>query len=153
MKTCFSHSEAETKKFGETVAKKLRGEEVIALFGELGAGKTCFTRALARSLRIRHPITSPTFTFLKSYRFKKNRQIFTLYHFDLYRLRGVSELEGLGFFEALKQKRRVIVIEWPEKITSALPKNCLKIHFIYGKKENQRTIRWAGELPAGSTKP
>jgi tRNA threonylcarbamoyladenosine biosynthesis protein TsaE len=153
MKTLFSRSAAETRKFGRTLAQELKGREVIALFGELGSGKTQFTKGLARALGVTRPVTSPTFTILKNYRFKKNRKFFLLSHFDFYRIRSSAELEGIGLFEVLAQKHNITVIEWPEKISLILPKGCIKIYFLYGKKENERKIKAVGNFSAAFGKP
>lgn len=89
-------------------ARTLHGGEVIVLQGDLGAGKTTFTKALACALGVREVVTSPTFTFLRSYRGDKLR----LHHFDLYRAEDEDSLYELGLAEYLGNPDSVCVIEW-----------------------------------------
>ena len=97
----------DTYAVAEKLAKKLRGGEVILLRGELGAGKTAFIKGLARALGVKETVTSPTFTFMKSY---KGR--LTLYHYDMYRVTSADELYELGLEEHLKEEGGVCAIEW-----------------------------------------
>lgn len=101
-----SDSEKETCEIAEKVAKGLTGGEIIILEGELGAGKTTFTKGLAKGLGITEEITSPTFVMMKEYEGKLK-----LNHFDLYRIKEQEELEELGF-EELFYDESVCVIEW-----------------------------------------
>lgn len=100
-----------TSKIAKRVAKNLKGGERILLNGDLGAGKTTFVRFLAKHLRVKDEVTSPSFTILKQYegRFKIN-------HFDLYRIEDIGELRELGFDEFLDCKSdTVLIIEWGER--------------------------------------
>ncbi len=101
-----SHSLEDTAFLAEKIADNLKGGEVILLNGELGAGKTAFTKCLAKCLGIEEVVTSPTFTFMKEY---KGR--LTLYHFDMYRVIDADELYELGLNEYLFMNG-VCVIEW-----------------------------------------
>jgi tRNA threonylcarbamoyladenosine biosynthesis protein TsaE len=152
MKTVLSNSDRETQNLGQTFAKSVGERAVLALFGHLGSGKTQFTKGLARGLGIAKTITSPTFTILKSYIQKKSGKTSFLKHFDFYRLGSKAQLASTGFFEALDENRGVIVIEWPEKVAAWLPRDCFKLYFTYGKKENQRKIRIAGKASFPSAK-
>ena len=92
---------------------------IIALQGDLGAGKTTLTKTLARELGIEQEITSPTFVVAKSY--QTNGSDFTkLTHIDAYRIEDLSELRGIGFVELLQDPKTLIIVEWPELISSAI---------------------------------
>lgn len=101
-----SHCLEDTAKLADAIAKKLVGGEVLLLNGQLGAGKTAFTKCLAASLGVKDVVTSPTFTFIKQYEGR-----LTLYHFDMYRAIGEDELYELGLNDYLNMNG-VCVIEW-----------------------------------------
>lgn len=134
-----SKSAGQTFDIGFAVGRKAGEGDVFALSGELGAGKTCFTAGLARGLGVSedYTITSPTFTLINEYPGRCR-----LYHFDVYRLNRVDELEDLGYEEYVSGKG-VTAIEWAEKITSALPPGTVMISFEYAD-ENRRIIRFSG---------
>ena len=128
-------SQEETFEFGKQIGKTLKGGEVITLDGELGAGKTVFTKGLASVLGITDEITSPTFTILNVY---ENSPL-TLYHYDAYRLSSGEEAYGSGLTDYLCAKDGVCVIEWAQNIQSALPKKLIKIKINY-LSANEREI-------------
>lgn len=97
----------ETFELAKLVVSKLVGGEILLLNGELGAGKTTFTKGLAKALDVDEPITSPTFTIMKEYCGKLN-----LYHFDMYRIADSDEVYELGFDDYLYDRHGVAVIEW-----------------------------------------
>jgi len=131
-----SHSEEETINFGVRLARNLRPSDIICLFGELGSGKTRLTKGVAEGLGFKkNEIISPSFVFIKEYRKGK----FCLYHFDLYRLKNLKELFGLGYQEYLYSDA-ITVIEWADKMKGILPKDYLGIKFTI-KGENERLIR------------
>lgn len=134
-----SESAEQTFTIGFGVGRKARLGDTFALSGELGAGKTCFTGGLARGLDVHesYAITSPTFTLINEYPGRCR-----LCHFDLYRLNHPDELDDLGFEEFISGSD-VVVIEWAEKITSALPPNTIRICFTY-LDENKRKISISG---------
>jgi tRNA threonylcarbamoyladenosine biosynthesis protein TsaE len=100
-----------TEKFAKRFAKSLHGGERILLNGDLGAGKTTFVKFLAKYLKVKDAVTSPSFTILKQYEGK-----FKINHFDLYRIEDVSELQELGFYEYLDCKKdSILIIEWGER--------------------------------------
>ena len=101
-----SHSAEETFAFAKRVADKLKGGEIILLNGDLGAGKTTFTKGLARALGVKETVTSPTFTYVKEY-----DGTLTLYHFDMYRVSDADEVYELGLEEYF-YKGGVVVVEW-----------------------------------------
>lgn len=109
------------------VWQKTRNEAlVIALSGNLGAGKTTLVQIMARLLGIKEKVTSPTFTIMKSYPLKG--EFSYLIHMDAYRLENIDELGPLSFPEVLKDKTNLLCIEWAEKIQAALPDNFMRIN-------------------------
>jgi tRNA threonylcarbamoyladenosine biosynthesis protein TsaE len=130
-----SESAKQTEEIACFIGRKLREGDVLALSGELGSGKTCFTGGLARGLGVseKYQITSPTFTLINEY---PARCI--LYHFDVYRLNGYSEFEDLGYEEYFCGNG-IVVIEWAEKIIQILPADAFFISFEY-IDENKRKI-------------
>jgi len=130
-----SVSAEQTWEIARFIGGKLRKGDVLALSGELGSGKTCFTGGLARGLGVdeKYQITSPTFTLINEYPAR-----FKLYHFDVYRLNGYSEFEDLGYEEYFCGDG-IVVIEWAEKIVKILPADTFFISFEY-IDENRRKI-------------
>lgn len=122
MKRYISHSEEETKKIAENLAKHSRAN-IFALSGELGAGKTIFVQGFAKGLRITEKIISPTFVLIRQHKIPNSSK--TLYHIDLYRLDQVDQID-LGLNEIWSDPNNVVLIEWAEKLTE-LPKNSIKI--------------------------
>lgn len=138
-----TNSALETEKLGEKLAKDIKKGGVIALYGELGAGKTTFTKGLARGLGIKKRIVSPTFIFIRSYIINQqsainNQQFF--YHIDLYRINKSKDARGLGLEEILADSENIVVIEWAGRIKEILPKKTIEISFKYLNK-GQREIR------------
>ena len=133
----------ETEKIGLILAKKLKGGEILGLTGELGSGKTCFVKGLAKGLDIKQLITSPSFVFLKVFPTKKNRKIRLLIHLDLYRLKNKAGIENIIPLDYFSKKDIVMVIEWVDRIKNKLPS---KTRFIKFKilKNNQRLISLLG---------
>jgi len=120
--TQFLASSEETVRFGERFASRLVANDIIALRGDLGAGKTTFVQGLLRGLGIPDVAQSPTFTYLQVYNH--------VYHFDLYRLKEEHEFVLLGFEEFL-DAGGIVVIEWPEKIPSLIPPKTYRIQLEY----------------------
>ena len=129
-----SKSEAETEAFAESLAKKYDNSPTFLLFGNLGAGKTAFTRGLARGYGSDKRVSSPTFTLVHEYAGDK-----TLYHFDLYRLESEEELFDIGFEEYFKEGT-VRVIEWPDAFIDLMPEDSVEVHITYGEEEGTRVI-------------
>jgi tRNA threonylcarbamoyladenosine biosynthesis protein TsaE len=116
---------------------KIKGALVVALSGDLGAGKTAFTQAVAKHLGIKHHVTSPTFVIMKKYPIKIKTHKF-LFHFDAYRLENYKELMCLGWKEIINKKELLVFIEWPENVKKVIP---LDAKFIYiSHKENGQRI-------------
>ena len=101
-----SNSALDTEKIGKDLAKTLKGNEIIALYGDLGVGKTAFTRGIADYFGVKNEVSSPTFSIVNEYAADK----FNLYHFDMYRIKTAEDLESTGFFEYLGNKdgRRIV---------------------------------------------
>jgi tRNA threonylcarbamoyladenosine biosynthesis protein TsaE len=122
-----SGSADETFAIASNIGKKLKEGDILALSGELGSGKTCFTCGIARGLGVsnEYQITSPTFTLINEYSARCK-----LYHFDVYRLEGCSDLLDIGCEEYFSGNG-VVVIEWAEKIAGIIPENAIHIKFEY----------------------
>lgn len=137
MNNIISKSTEDTEKIGELIAEKLCGNEVIALFGGLGMGKTAFTRGLCRGLGVNDGVSSPTFALVNEYHGKYN-----IYHFDMYRVTSWEDLYSTGFFDYLDNG--VLVIEWSENIEGALPENAIRINISKGEYDDERTFEIEG---------
>lgn len=113
------------------IAKNIKGGEIFALIGPLGSGKTTFTQALGRQLKIRQRITSPTFTLLNCIPAKlpKNNKKIAFYHLDLYRTKTFAEAKALGLTEFWGMPHTVTLIEWADRIRRHLPNNATIINF------------------------
>lgn len=107
-----THSEKETTALGERLGKKLAAGDGVLFCGEMGSGKTYFTKGIGRSLGITDEITSPTFAVVNEYFGKM-----PLFHFDLYRIADEDDLYSIGFYDYL-QRGGVIVVEWSENVLS-----------------------------------
>jgi len=128
MKTYITKSEKETLALAKKLAQTLKGGEVIALTGELGAGKTVFAKGLAAGLGVKKIVASPTFTLMNVYAVKR-RGIARLVHIDCYRLKNASEFTAIGVSEYLNDPSAITVIEWAEKAKTLLPKKRIDIKF------------------------
>lgn len=143
MEVFMSDSPLRTEKIAATFAERLNGGEVVAFRGDLGMGKTCFTRGLAAGLGYSGEVTSPTFALINEYIGGR----VPLYHFDMYRISSWEELYSSGFFEYIEEGG-IVAAEWSENIENALPDNTWYIEFelinensrkitVYHKKEAQ----------------
>jgi tRNA threonylcarbamoyladenosine biosynthesis protein TsaE len=136
-----THSTEETKKVAEQLAETLKAGAVIALFGDLGVGKTTFTRYLVEALGFDSRVQSPTFVIARKYTSNNNKHVIrVINHLDLYRLTSKEETEDLGLSEVFSEKDAITLVEWPELILDKLPKNFIKIEFIV-TGENSRNIK------------
>ncbi len=130
MKTVLSKSLEDTQKLAKDWLASLSQRDeatIVGLYGNLGAGKTAFTQAVARELGITEPTTSPTFVIEKLY--ETTHPIFKrLIHIDAYRLDAGRELQALDFEKLVENPNNLILIEWPENVKEILPDNHLKIH-------------------------
>lgn len=134
-----THSPAETRQLGEKLAAHLQAGDVLLLYGDLGAGKSEFTRGLARGLGIAGPIASPSFTIMNLY----DDGSLPLYHFDWYRLEGSEELYEMGMDEYLGGDG-IAVVEWPVRCPDAIPADHLAIT-ISALDDDTREINWTSK--------
>ena len=118
----YSNSVAQTQKIGAALSKQLEANDVLILLGDMGAGKSEFTRGLARGLGVTGYVTSPTFTVMQLH----DTGRLPLYHFDWYRLESAEELYELSMDEYL-QSGGVAVIEWPSRAEEVLPDSYLQV--------------------------
>lgn len=132
-----SHSVEQTEEFAEEFSKNLNGNEIIAMYGELGAGKTAFARGLARGLGVEDAVSSPTFAIVNEY-----QGVYSIYHFDMYRIESWNDLDSIGFFDYVDNG--VIIIEWSENIEGALPNDIIRININKTNNETERIIRIEG---------
>ena len=132
-------SPEETIAFAEQIGRLLRGGDVIAYRGGLGAGKTTFTRGIALGMGLPDEVSSPTFALVNEYRGNG----LTLYHFDMYRILNAEALETTGFYDYISEDA-VIVCEWSENIADCLPENVIAIT-IETAGENVRKITVEGD--------
>ena len=117
-----TNCEAETFELAKKIAKNLKPGDVLALYGDLGCGKTVFARGIAAGLGIEDEVTSPTFALVHEYHGSEN----SLYHFDMYRVSGYESLCSTGFFDYMDM-RGILLIEWSENIEEHLPEDAIKI--------------------------
>ena len=116
-----SNSYEETQKFAEEFSKTLKAGDVLCMYGDLGVGKTAFVQGLAKGLGIDEPITSPTFTIVNEYSGR-----LPLYHFDVYRIGDVSEMDEIGYEDCFYGEG-VCLIEWSQLIPEILPEHVIRI--------------------------
>ena len=130
----------ETEKFAENLVKNLKFPSILGLSGELGSGKTSFTKFLAKYLGVKESIISPTFTIINSYKIQNTK--YKLIHIDCYRILNPEKLLDLGFNDILQDKNSIVVIEWAERVKNFLPKNTLWIEFKHkGEQEKEINIK------------
>lgn len=113
----------ETKKLAHNFAKNIQVGQVVLLNGDLGAGKTTFTQFVFACLGVTEPVTSPTFSILKSYQTSK----YVLHHFDMYRINEEEAIES-GFDEILSDNSSIKFVEWSGNVEALLPKNCIIVN-------------------------
>lgn len=132
-------SAVKTLEFGQLVAKTLAGGSILALTGELGSGKTQFTRGVGIGLGIpEEHITSPTFTLIQEY-----PATLPLIHIDLYRLETQADIQSLGLHEYF-QAPYIVIIEWADRMQQALHPDHLRLHFTHGEHQGIRQVTIQG---------
>ena len=124
-----------TARLGADIAGGLQAGDAVALWGDLGAGKTTLARAILKALGVTDEVPSPTFTLVQSYETRPR-----IAHFDLYRLKSAREIEELGFEDALGDG--AVLVEWPERAPEALPPEAL--HVRLKQTDGTRTARLTG---------
>jgi tRNA threonylcarbamoyladenosine biosynthesis protein TsaE len=137
-----SDSVQKTIRLGRRLAENLQGGEILALTGELGAGKTVFVKGIAEGLGIREVVTSPTFVIVKTYQGR-----LPLHHMDFYRLNNPQDLDTIGF-EDYTGGAGVLAIEWAEKILSEIPRPYIHISFILEENDHRKICIESLDEPA-----
>ena len=126
-------NEEETRAFGHQLADRLEPGSVVALIGDLGTGKTTLSKYIAEGLGITEVVTSPTFTIVQEYHSGR----LPLYHFDVYRIGDISEMEELGYEEYFFGDG-VSLVEWADIIQELLPEEVRIIRIEYGREPEER---------------
>ncbi len=122
--------EAEAKRFAERLKPRAESATLVTLSGELGAGKTAFTKAVAKAFGVEEEVTSPTFVLEKIYTLPTPRSgagFSRLVHIDAYRLASGADLAALGFTELMRDPGTLILLEWPERVADLLPPVTIRI--------------------------
>jgi tRNA threonylcarbamoyladenosine biosynthesis protein TsaE len=132
--------ESATAAFAAEVAKAIEGGVAIDLYGELGAGKSSFARALLQSLGVRGRIKSPTYSLVECYPLDAGQA----WHLDLYRIADPGELEWLGL-DALREPGAVVLVEWPDRGRGAMPPADLDLHLAYAGSGREARLRACSE--------
>jgi len=141
MKKYLTKSEKQTIALGKKITNNLKGGEILALTGDLGAGKTTLIKGIAKGLGIEKIITSPTFVLMKIYTIKpKKSKIKILVHIDCYRITSAQEIDDIGALEYFNDANTVVVVEWADKIKKILPKKIININLNLGKNPDYRNI-------------
>ncbi|HEX8946638.1 MAG TPA: tRNA (adenosine(37)-N6)-threonylcarbamoyltransferase complex ATPase subunit type 1 TsaE [Candidatus Paceibacterota bacterium] len=121
--------EKEAARFALSLSPREGKATLVTLSGELGAGKTAFTKAVAKALGVTEPVTSPTFVLEKIYPLAPSMAFERLVHIDAYRLETDNSLAALGFAERMADPKNIILFEWPEQVADALPEPAVHISF------------------------
>ena len=133
-------SEQETLKLAQEFARQLQRGDVVALWGELGTGKTRFAKGVCEAFGADHHVSSPSFVILNRYEGKgrDGRELF-VYHLDLYRVRSVEEIYDLGYEEFIYGEG-ITLVEWAEQLADLLPAKRYDVRLRYGAQDSERTI-------------
>lgn len=143
----FADFEAEAERFVSALSQDAQGATLVTLSGELGAGKTAFTKAVASKLGVEEVVTSPTFVLEKIYALPldsaqgETAPFARLVHIDAYRLESGKDLAPLGFDELMQDSRNLVLLEWPEKVADALPEPAVHISIV-ANPDDSRTITY-----------
>lgn len=130
---------SETEALAEKLGAAVPSGSVIAMFGDLGAGKTAFTRGFAKGMGIDCDVSSPTFALVNEYRGAQK----ILYHFDMYRISGWDDLYSTGYFDYL-DTGNCLIIEWSENIEAILPEDCIRVTITKTENFTERNIEITG---------
>ena len=136
--------QSEAERFVRTLSSKERQQRatLVTLSGELGAGKTAFTKAVARALGVEDTVTSPTFVLEKMYSLPSDSPFKRLVHIDAYRLQSGADLAPLGFEELMQDRGNLVMLEWPEQVADALPEPAIRIS-LAALPDGSHTISYA----------
>lgn len=135
-RTLTIRNEEETREFGLGLGRDAKPEQVLALIGDLGTGKTSLTKYIAEGLGIEEPIISPTFTIIREYESGR----LPLYHFDVYRIGDPDELFNIGAHDYF-YGQGLCVVEWADLVEEELPEDTMYIFIEYGSEEGERIYR------------
>ena len=133
--------EAEAARFTRSFPPSFSGATLITLSGELGSGKTAFTKIIAKTLGVMQTVTSPTFVLEKIYPLLHQKRFKRLVHIDAYRLESGKELAPLSLDELMQEEANLILLEWPEKVSEALPSPTIRITLL-AHPDGSRTISY-----------
>ena len=137
--TTLSHSAQETERLGAELANEIYNNpdipKFVALYGDLGVGKTAFVRGFVGAVAPDAVVKSPTFALVNEYRSGRIR----VYHFDMYRVESWDDLYSSGFFD-FYESGGILSVEWAENIENALPENTIRVTIQRGESDNQRII-------------
>lgn len=138
-----SCSPEETISIGYEFAKELKAGDIVGLFGNLGSGKTQFVKGICGFFNVKDTVSSPTFIIVNEYSgyYENPGNILRINHFDLYRLKNISELKEIGL-ESYVNDSSVCIIEWPEIADEFLRGNIMKVYLYHGENENERIIEY-----------
>jgi len=128
-----TNSEKETEKAARKFSKQVADKDIICFFGDIGSGKTVFTRGLCKGLGFKGYVNSPSYIVMNIYQTEK----LTIYHYDMYRITSTAELAEIGYYEFAGQEGTVSVIEWAEMLKDEIPQKRIEVH-ITSINENKR---------------
>lgn len=148
MKTIITHSSGETQHLAHEIVSSLNGKNVLALYGDLGSGKTTFSQGIGKALGITNRMVSPTFIVVRSYKLQvisdelpsalRSTPFANLYHIDLYRIEKPEEVIDLGILDFARDPKNLVVIEWAEKMAKYLPEKRVDVKFEYVDEEKRK---------------
>jgi len=141
----------EMEKFAISVASKINRDKatakavILSLYGDLGSGKTTFTKSFISAFGVKQTVTSPTFVIEKIYKLpnnkiNQNKNFKYIIHIDAYRLNNGEEMKDLGWEQIYNDPQNIILVEWPKKIFEILPKNAKKIKFKFIDEKKREVI-------------
>ena len=141
MKKVITKSEKETFEFAKSYAKELKGGDIVGLIGDLGAGKTIFSKGIAAGLGIKENITSPTFVYMKVYDVKNHPIIKKFCHIDAYRIENEKILVNIGALEYFNNPEVLTIVEWVDKVEKIVSKeNYRDIEIKHNNTERELII-------------
>ncbi len=143
----FSENISDTKELAKILSREIlltkpdtKKAIVFGLVGELGAGKTAFTREFVKAAGVKEKVLSPTFLIMRSFDLKNKKTRFKkIYHIDAYRMEA-KDLLKLGLKEIINNPQNIVMLEWADKVGKIMPRETFWINFKHGKKENERNI-------------
>jgi tRNA threonylcarbamoyladenosine biosynthesis protein TsaE len=147
MQSYHTHSSSETDAIGIKIGKAILGAgagktaTIVTLSGELGAGKTTLIKGIYKGLGSKARVTSPTFIIMRRSVLKNAGAFKNVFHIDAYRLASGDALATLGVQEIFSEPANIVLLEWPERVVSMIPKDAIKISLRHGKKESEREMK------------